>query len=124
MELSIFAARILAVIYISIGISIVSGGLNLAKLIEDFSKSTALSFMTGFMVVIVAGILLQYHHDWPTDWTILVTIIGWVALIKGLFLLTFPKSILYFKGMVKNGQPWGFALILIGLLFGYFGFII
>lgn len=82
MELSIFVARILAVIYISIGISIVSGGLNLAKLIEDFSKSTALSFVTGFMVVIVAGILLQYHHNWSTDWTILVTIIGWVALIK------------------------------------------
>lgn len=31
---------------------------------------------------------------------------------------------LSFKGIVKNGQPWGFALILIGLLFGYFGFML
>lgn len=82
MELSIFVARILAVIYISIGISIVIGNLNLVKLIEDFSKSIALSFVTGFMIVVIAGTLLQYHHNWSTDWTVLITIIGWAALIK------------------------------------------
>ena len=61
---------------------------------------------------------------WAKDWTVLITIIGWVSLLKGIILIAFPQSISSFKGIYKNTRLWGIFMIAIGLLFGYFGFII
>ena len=38
-------------------------------------------------------------------------------------LVAFPEGLSYFKHWYKDTQRWGHAMLALGLLFGYFGFV-
>ena len=124
MSLSIFVAKVLAIFYISVGVAALSGKISFAKLVEDFERSPALTFVTGFFTLVLGAVLVEYHNIWVKNWTVLITVIGWMSLLKGIRLVTFPKSISAFKNWYKNPGMWGILMIAVGVLFGYFGFII
>ncbi len=123
MELSIFVAKIIAIVYLSAGIGAVSKQSSFKKMIEGFEKSPVNTYMAGLLAVIVGMLLVEYHNIWVKDWTVLITIIGWAALLKGILFIAFPKIISYFKGLYEYTVLWGVVLLAIGLLFGYFGFV-
>ncbi len=122
MPLSILIAKILALTYISAGIGALSGQITFAKMVEDFEKSQALTFMSGFITLVLGALVVQYHNIWVKDWTVLVTVVGWMTLFKGIRLMAFPQSMSFFKSWYKNTKAWGFLMIALGILFGYFGF--
>ncbi len=124
MQLSIFVARVLAVIYLSVGISVLSGKTNFGKMIEDFERSPGLTYLAGILTLILGMLLVHSHNIWVRNWTVLITVIGWGALLKGILLLAFPKSLSTFKGWYKNTRTWGTFIIALGFLFTYLGFIL
>jgi predicted MFS family arabinose efflux permease len=124
MELSFLVAKMLAIVYISAGIAAVSGKITFSRIVEDFEKSQGLTFISGFMTLVMGMLLVHYHNIWVKDWTVLITIVAWMSLLKGIMLIVFPQSISSFKGLYKNTRMWGIFMIAIGLLFAYFGFII
>lgn len=122
MELSIFIAKIIAIIYISIGIGVIGEKNSFKKMITEFEDYSAIVFLSGFITVILGMLLVQYHNIWVKDWTVVITIIGWAALLKGILLLAYPKFITKFKNIYK-GRSWGYIVIVFGLIFAYLGFI-
>ena len=123
MELSILAAKIIAVIYISSGIAVLIDQINFENIAADFNKSTALTFTAGSFSIIIGMVLVKYHNHWIKNWTVLITMISWAFLIGGLIVVVFPKSLSYFSKYYKHSLVWGILMICFGLLFGYFGFI-
>lgn len=123
MELSVLAARIFALTYISAGIAALSGRITFSRIAEDFERSPGLTFISGFIALILGMLLVHYHNIWHKDWTVLITIVGWASLLKGIMLIAFPLSILSFKGMYRNTRVWGVFMLAIGLMFGYCGFM-
>ncbi len=124
MQLSVLVAKILAITYLSAGIAAISGKITFKKIIEDFEKSSGLTFISGFITLVIGMLLVAYHNIWVTDWIVLITIVGWIALLKGIILIAFPQFILSFKNMYKNTYIWGVLMIVLGLIFVYFGFLI
>lgn len=123
MELSIFIAKIIALIYLSVGVAALRGVTNFGKIVDDYYKSPALIFMSGLFALILGMIVIKYHNIWVKDWTVVITLFGWAATIKGVLFIAFPDSLKLFKGMYKNTKAWGILMILISVIFGYFGFI-
>lgn len=119
MELSILVAKILALVYISAGVGALRGTITFGKIVQDFEKSPALTYMTGFIALVMGALLVNYHNIWVKDWTVLITIVAWAALIKGVFLIAFPGYISAFKGWYKNTKAWGVFMLALGVLFGY-----
>ncbi len=123
MELSIFVAKIIALIYLPLGVSMVSGQLKGKELVASFEKSPGLSLTTGYFGVIIGVILITYHNIWIWGWPVLITIIGWIAVIECVALLALPKTMFSMaKVMSTNEKLWGFITIILGFLFRYFGF--
>jgi hypothetical protein len=57
----------------------------------------------------------------------LITLIGWLSLVKGVFLIIFPKFILHLTELILTDRclkivP--YLTLVWGLLFAYFGFFI
>lgn len=123
MVLSVLVARILALTYISAGIAALSGKITFGKIVEGFEKSSALTFISGFITLVFGMVLVTYHNIWARSWIVLITIIGWMSLLKGIMLIIFPQYILYFKGMYKNNRVCGIIMLALGLLFGYFSIL-
>ncbi|MBI5883727.1 MAG: hypothetical protein HZB91_11560 [Elusimicrobia bacterium] len=125
MELSILIARITSVVYLSASLG---GFINrdyYRKIADDMFKNTALTYLMGFMAIIFGSLIVHHHNRWVKDWTVLITIIGWLALIKGVFIIVFPGSIQQWSEpfLTDNALklvPYG--TLLMGLVFGYLGF--
>ena len=125
MELSIFIAKIISVIYLSAGLGAIFSADHYRGLLDDMFNNAALTYLTGLTAVIVGFLLVNYHNSWEKDWTVLITIIGWIALMKGVIIIAFPKFVHRYSKLIFEGRGFSifpYAAILMGLLFGYFGF--
>ena len=77
------------------------------------------------MAITVGLLIIHYHNNWVNNWTVLVTIFGWIALVKGILLLAVPKLSTIFKALHKSENIYKYiapVAIILGVVFGYFGF--
>jgi len=126
METSVLIAKIISVIYLSFGVGLIFNTSFYKKGIEKLLDSASFTILAGMIAVIIGIVIIEFHNIWEKNWTIVITIIGWIALIKGILLLAFPKSMVFFQPMFQSENLYKFLaplVILFGLIFAYFGFI-
>ncbi len=54
-------------------------------------KDEKFLIITSFVAIIVGLLNILFHNIWELSWKLIITLIGWIALFKGLFLFIFPK---------------------------------
>lgn len=126
MELSILIARIASVLYLSVALGAILSQDHYRRVFSDFFGNAALTYFAGFTTVILGSLMVNYHNHWVKDWTVLVTILGWLALIKGILIIAFPRFVEGYSKVILEGkglQFFPYAAAFLGLLFGYFGFV-
>ena len=53
-------------------------------LAESVSRDLLLIFVSGVLMFVAGLAIVRVHNRWEADWTVLVTVLGWIALIGGL----------------------------------------
>lgn len=97
---------------------------NLKRLFASVAGEEDL-FLWGVTAFVIGITSILSHNIWVKNWQVIVTLLGWVSLIKGVSLLIFPECV---KGLVKKieNKPWlpiaMVAGIFLGLVLTYFGF--
>ena len=92
MELSQFVAQLLGITYLAVGIGFLNSRKHYEKMLNNFVKDPAVMYLGGLMALIIGFLLVTYHNIWVKNWTVLITILGWGALLKGVLLLAIPKT--------------------------------
>ncbi|MDH5596637.1 MAG: hypothetical protein OEY44_00915 [Candidatus Peregrinibacteria bacterium] len=127
MDLSVFTAQVLAAVYLAIGLGMLLDKAHYKKLFDAALKDTGVMYLGGVMALVTGLALVNFHNEWVKSWEVLVTIMGWLALIKGVLLLALPGK---FLGMTKswvnskNLGTYSVIVIALGLVFGYYGFLV
>lgn len=126
METSILIAQIIAIVYLSFGVGIlISGDYYKKELIKFFDNSPCI-IIGGIFAIVCGSLIIHFHNIWVANWTVLITILGWLAVIKGISLIAFPKTLMMFKPMFEAENLYKILapiIILLGLVFGYLGFL-
>lgn len=123
MELAILVSKIMSLFFFSTAIGAMNNRSNPEGVFENFYQSPALRYLGGFITLILGMIILEYHSLWIKSWRLLITLFGWLALIKGIAVIAFPQSILLFRPIFKNRMLFISLNIVAGILFAYFGFL-
>jgi hypothetical protein len=126
MNLSKLIAKIASVIYLSASIGALFGADYYRKLADDLFSNAGLIYMTGFITVIIGFLIVSFHNIWTKDWTVLITVLGWLALAKGICLIAFPEFVhtLSERMFTDFGfKIFPYTALCLGLLFAYFGFV-
>ena len=126
MQLSKLIAKIASVIYLSASVGAFFGADHYRKIANDLFSNAGLTYLAGFITVIVGLLIVTYHNRWTKNWTVLITILGWLALVKGIFLITLPQFVesLSQRMFTDFGlRVFPYASLCLGLLFAYFGFV-
>ena len=105
------------------GIAGLTGRISWAAMLDEFERSPALTFVTGFVAFILGGVVIIVHNIWTDPLAIIVSLVGWIAAIEGLLIMAFPDPLLAFsKRLVGNSRlvsafaaVFGLLLILLGL---------
>ena len=91
METSIFLAKFWGW-YLLIFFFILSVNPKRIRQIFADLKDQKFIILTAFIAIIVGLLNILAHNNWNGDWTIIITIIGWIALGKGLMFFAFPNA--------------------------------
>jgi hypothetical protein len=126
METSILVAQIAAVVYLAVALGAFVSRDNFRRILNDFYGNSALIYLGGFMAVVLGFLIVHFHNHWVANWTVLITILGWLALIKGIAIIIFPLYMQRLSTSVLSNTslrllPYG--ALLLGLLFAWFGFV-
>lgn len=127
METSIFIARIASIVFLSMGIGFFYNKDFYRKMLDGYVKNVSILYTEGILEIVLGYFIVYYHNIWVMDWTALITVLGWGILIEGIFMLAFPEIMInackYMLKMKKN-EIFTLIIIALGLIYGYFGFIV
>ena len=127
METSQFIAQIIGLIYLALGIGLMLNPGYYKKVFETIIKDSSTMFLSGFLALVLGMCVLRVHNIWISDWRVVITIVGWLSVLKGILLLVFPRYGEHFKDLFsseRHMQMLSFLMIGLGGLFVYFGFFI
>ena len=105
------------------GIAGLTGAIDWPLMIDEYERSPALTFVTGFAAFAIGGALHLAHHHWTDLPAIIVSAVAWIAMIEGLLIMVWAKPLFAFSRWVVRHQRivsliallFGAALVLIGL---------
>jgi uncharacterized membrane protein HdeD (DUF308 family) len=126
MQLSKLIARMASVIYLSSSLGAFFSADYYRKIADDLFSNSALIYLTGFITVIIGFLIVTYHNRWAKSWTVLITILGWLAMVKGIFLIAFPQFVHALSERMltdSTARIFPYGALCLGLLFAYFGFV-
>ena len=93
MQLSKLIAKMAAVIYLSASAGAFFSADYYRKISDNFFGNAGLTYMGGFITAVIGLAIVNYHNRWTKNWTVLITILGWLALVKGILLIAFPQFV-------------------------------
>lgn len=126
MQLSKLIAKMAAIIYPSASLEAFFNLGHYRQIADDLFSNAGLTYMSGFVTVIIGFLIANYHNNWAKNWTVLITLLGWPVLLKGIVIIVYPQWVhdlsmrIYTGGTVKI---FACISICVGLLFAYFGFL-
>lgn len=108
-----------------IGLYMLAGGTGLlvdhkscAGLIDEFRSSIAVSYLAGVLVFVIGAVIVALHNVWTGPAAILVSLLGWGALVEGCLLLAFRRPFLNlvkkFPISARTIIPFGILTVAIG----------
>lgn len=112
MELTIFFARLWGSFFLIFGALFVVTK-QLGKTIE-MTDDKAFVIATGYITLLMGLVTVILHNVWVMGWEVVITILGWNTLIKGIVKIGFPELIHQQAQRFRKNQ-WLSALFLIGL---------
>jgi hypothetical protein len=94
MKTPLILARIIGPVMVASAASVLLNLHAYPRLVEEFTKSASLCYLGGFMALLMGLVVLQFHHRWELRWPVLITVIGWLCVVKGAVLMIIPGSML------------------------------
>ena len=126
METSIFLAKVIGLVSVISTTAILIRYKKFLALEEEVARNPANIYLSGFTILILGVLLIVSHSVWTYDWRLVVTVLGWVILLKGAGRIFFPEAVgrLIKK---KRDSRWfilgEITVFVIGIYLLYHGFI-
>jgi len=120
MEISIFLAKVVGWYLIITAVLLLLRYKTLRRDITTFTKQRRglMQYFFGAYSLIIGLLIVSGHNIWEADYRVVITIIGWLALIKGIAYFILPWK--WFKSFINwtGRSGWMIIWAVIGLIVG------
>jgi hypothetical protein len=127
MQTSIFLARLLGPLLLLTGAGILLNPKSFRTIAGEVVRSVTLVYLFGFMDLAAGLAIVLTHNVWVASWRVLITLIGWLLLIRGAVRIVAPEIVMgYAAKVIRNKQviPSAGAVVgVLGLVLCYFGYV-
>ena len=93
MQTSLYLAKLIGPTLIVIGIGMLINRDGYRDMAREFLGSRALIYLAGLFAFVPGLAMVLAHNVWAADWRVIITILGWLALIGGAFRILFPQEV-------------------------------
>ena len=88
----------------------VSEAMNL-RVMAEHPASVGLVYLNGTLLFVAGVAILQVHNRWTRGWPMLVTVMGWFAILAGVMRMFAPRA-------TTSGAMWVYGLLVALLAVG------
>jgi hypothetical protein len=126
MATSLFLAKVMGLFLLIVSVILLVNFHKFPKLVKDFAKNSLLIFISGFPALLLGLLIVLNHNIWVNDPRVIITILGWLILVKGVLRLSMPEQ-LAARVLHMSPKVHFFLLLLVGIvgayltLFGFYG---
>jgi uncharacterized membrane protein HdeD (DUF308 family) len=96
---------------------------SMPKLTEEISHEPMLILVSGVLLFIAGLAIVRVHNRWAAEWSTVVTVLGWLAILSGLVRMLFPIQLATIvPGVGERSDVIGPALVaflLLGVFLSY-----
>ena len=121
-----FIAQIIGLLFSIDAVGVLINTAIYRRMVEEFTESPALRYLGGILALFFGLFILNFNNAWTADWTVIITIIGWLSVVKGVLLIVFPNVYLQFANWMRMGDAMmrymGIIYLLLGLFLTFKGF--
>jgi len=101
MDISIFFARFWGWLLVILGAIFLFRKKTILEELFRLIKDTGFTLLSGYLAMTLGLVTVVLHNVWVADWRVVITIFGWLSVLKGVVRIGFPeiaqKSALAFK---------------------------
>jgi hypothetical protein len=72
--------------------------------LREFIANRALIFLTGILTLLAGVAIVNVHNVWVPDWRVIVTVLGWLLVLRGIMLIIFPLTVQVFGDRVAMSE--------------------
>ncbi len=90
---TVFLACVLGWYLVIMGLFLIVRRSVVIAAMSDIMAQTGLLFVIAFITLIAGLMIVVSHNVWVMSWPVIITIIGWLALISGIIRLFCPEFI-------------------------------
>jgi hypothetical protein len=92
MTTSIFLARLIGPFALALGLALVVQGSGFRAFASELLASPALVFLSGIITLPAGLAIVLTHNVWTPDWRVVITIVGWLAVVTGAIRMIVPQQ--------------------------------
>ena len=120
-------ARVLGPFFAIVSATVVARAPDMRELLAEFGASAIWPWVTGAFVLMGGIIVVALHPYWRGVTPVIVSLVGWIMVLRGVLLLAFPDTFMSIANQTIGAETlWrivfaGFTLV--GLYLTYVGWI-
>ena len=127
MQRSIFLARLIGPVLITVGIALIFNSDTYRYMAEQFLVSYALIYVAGIIALFAGLAIVNTHNIWHWKWPVIITILGWMSVIGGIIRILIPQEGQIIGTAVVGANLWpgipGLVMLFFGLWLFYEGYL-
>lgn len=127
MVVSIFLAKTIGLYLVIISAALMLKADEFKPMMLDMLRNPSLVLFSGIMALIFGILIVVSHNVWVMDWRVIITLLGWLTLLKGVGRLFYPEFVMKkATKCVENKTSYNIMMLItlfIGLVLLYFGYV-
>jgi hypothetical protein len=123
MSAPVYIARLAGPVLVVIGTGVLLNLQHYIALIAEAVRSPMLIYIAGLLALTGGLAMLNAYRAWTADWRVVVTVLGWLMVIGGVFRIALPRLTAGLAAAVYSGSV---AMTVVGVIIlvvgGYLSF--
>lgn len=96
-------------------------------MIDKVTEDNPLILYAGYLHISVGMLLVVSHNIWVWNWPVIITILGWGAVLRGIVVLCLPSQLMKIKrSLIADSvlTSVGIFALIFGVVLSYYGYIV
>ena len=117
MQPALIIARLIGPVLAVIGIGMLTSTKTYYLIGQQFLTSYAIIYLSGIIILIIGLSILNAHNAWTRDWRSIITAIGWIFSLAGVWRLIAPQAVPFVGSSILAGSGFfvGAGIVLLAL---------
>ena len=127
MQTSAFLAQLIGPLLLVVGVGMAANAESYRAMAQEFLASRALIYVAGLLAFVPGLAVVLVHNVWAVDWRVIITMLGWLAVIGGIFRLVAPAQVQAAGAAMLARRGWlmgsGIAVAALGAVLTLVGYL-